>query len=141
MAKETRRVREWWRRGCLLFNTLNGENPIAMLLEASRVVRGDGVVAVNLWRRGIVTRRGSSAGIRPSPEQIVGWAGEMRRLTVGSSVQPSSLPLWHSVYEADRPVIWHAVGRDLGTANQGALAVSFRAPHRIGMIREIDKGV
>jgi hypothetical protein len=80
-------------------------------------------------------------GIRLNPEQIAGWLGEMLGPTVGSSVQTSSLALWHSVYEADRRMIWHSEGRDQGTDNQGALAVSFRSPHRIGMIREIDKGV
>lgn len=78
---------------CLLFNILHGENPVAMLREAARVVRPGGTVAVIHWRSDIATPRGPSLNIRPSPEQILAWAEESGWFTSGSI--PFLLPPWH----------------------------------------------
>lgn len=78
---------------CLLFNILHGEQPLAMLREAARVVRPDGIVAVIHWRRDIATPRGPSLDIRPAPEQILAWAAEVDELAAAGT--PVVLPPWH----------------------------------------------
>ena len=78
---------------CLLFNILHGEDPVEMLRESSRILRPDGVVAIIHWRRDIPTPRGPNMAIRPSPEQIIAWAGELENLAVDQG--PFLLPPWH----------------------------------------------
>lgn len=78
---------------CLLFNILHGESPVAMLREATRVVRPGGTIAVLHWRSDIRTPRGPNADIRPRPEQIVSWSSDAGQLEVVSA--PLILPPWH----------------------------------------------
>jgi len=77
----------------LLFNILHGEIPVAMLQDASRIVRVGGTVAVIHWRRDIATPRGPSMDIRPSAEQIVAWGAEVKSLSLTAT--PFPLPPWH----------------------------------------------
>jgi SAM-dependent methyltransferase len=78
---------------CLLFNILHCEDPIALLLEAARVVQPGGAMLVIHWRRDRPTPRGPSQKIRPGPENIVAWAEETRVLKADGPV--IDLPAWH----------------------------------------------
>jgi SAM-dependent methyltransferase len=78
---------------CLLFNILHCEEPVRLLAEAARVVRPGGAVLVIHWRCDRVTPRGPSTEIRPSPEQIVGWAEETGLLE--AEAPGIDLPPWH----------------------------------------------
>jgi SAM-dependent methyltransferase len=78
---------------CLLFNILHCEGPARLLTEAARVVRPGGAVLVIHWRCDPATPRGPSLEIRPSPEQIAGWAEETALLEAEGPV--IDLPPWH----------------------------------------------
>jgi SAM-dependent methyltransferase len=78
---------------CLLFNILHCEEPVRLLAEAARLVRPGGAVLVIHWRYDAATPRGPNLGIRPRPEQIVGWATETGLLEAGGPV--IGLPPWH----------------------------------------------
>ncbi|MDD4349731.1 MAG: methyltransferase domain-containing protein [Opitutales bacterium] len=60
----------------MIYNLLHMENPIGLLKEAWRVLRSGGTLSVMHWRSDIVTPRGPSLDIRPSPTQCAEWMGE-----------------------------------------------------------------
>jgi len=60
----------------MIFNLLHLEQPVALLLEARRVLRPEGRVSVIHWRSDIPTPRGPSLAIRPRPEQCQAWLEE-----------------------------------------------------------------
>ena len=57
----------------MIFNLLHLERPVALLQEAYRVLRADGLLSVMHWRSDIPTPRGPSLAIRPTPEQCRKW--------------------------------------------------------------------
>ncbi|MGC1523454.1 MAG: methyltransferase domain-containing protein [Steroidobacteraceae bacterium] len=60
----------------LLFNILHIEEPLRLLLEARRVLRPGGSVALIHWNYAAGTPRGPPLDIRPRPEQCRRWAEE-----------------------------------------------------------------
>jgi len=60
----------------LLFNILHHAEPAALMKEASRVLKPDGVLAVIHWNYDPATPRGPAMEIRPRPEQCVEWGRE-----------------------------------------------------------------
>jgi len=60
----------------LLFNILHHEEPVALMKEASRVLKPNGVLAVIHWNHDPATPRGPAMEIRPRPEQCVEWGRE-----------------------------------------------------------------
>ncbi len=58
----------------LLFNILHHEEPVALLSEAFRVLKPDGIAAVIHWNYDPTTPRGPVMDIRPRPEQCIEWA-------------------------------------------------------------------
>lgn len=60
----------------MIFNLLHLEHPVALLQEAHRILRADGVLSVIHWRSDIPTPRGPSLEIRPTPEQCRTWMAE-----------------------------------------------------------------
>ena len=60
----------------LIFNLLHLEQPIALLREALRVLRPDGMLSVIHWRSDVPTPRGPSSAIRPTPQQCWQWIEE-----------------------------------------------------------------
>jgi SAM-dependent methyltransferase len=79
--------------GCLLFNILHHEEPVAILSAAADIVRPGGRLFVTHWRHDPETPRGPDLSIRPRPEQIVDWAGETGVLDRAGGVL--DLPPWH----------------------------------------------
>ena len=79
--------------GCLLFNILHHDEPVAVLSAAADVVRPGGRLFVIHWRHDPRTPRGPELGIRPRPEQIVAWADETGALDPAAGVL--DLPPWH----------------------------------------------
>lgn len=57
----------------LLFNILHHEEPVALMKEALRVLKPNGVLAVVHWNYDPTTPRGPAMDIRPRPEQCVEW--------------------------------------------------------------------
>lgn len=57
----------------LLFNILHHEEPIALLKEAFRVLKPNGMLAVVHWNYDPATPRGPAMDIRPRPEQCIKW--------------------------------------------------------------------
>ena len=60
----------------MIYNLLHLENPNALLAEAYRILRPDGVLSVIHWRNDIPTPRGPSLAIRPSPDQCQRWMAQ-----------------------------------------------------------------
>lgn len=60
----------------MIFNLLHLDEPLALLREARRNLHDDGTLSVMHWRRDIVTPRGPSLAIRPTPELCVKWMKE-----------------------------------------------------------------
>lgn len=58
----------------MLFNILHLENPVALLLEANRVLKNGGKVGIIHWNHDSATPRGPSMDIRPKPEDCIRWA-------------------------------------------------------------------
>ena len=79
--------------GCLLFNILHHEEPVAILSAAADIVRPGGRLFATHWRHDPETPRGPDLSIRPRPEQIVNWAGETGVLDRAGDVL--DLPPWH----------------------------------------------
>lgn len=76
-----------------LFNLLHCEEPVALLLEASRTLRSGGRCLVIHWRHDARTPRGPDLSIRPKPSQIVNWAEAAGLLSLLN--EPVDLPPWH----------------------------------------------
>ena len=60
----------------LLFNILHHEEPVAMMKEALRVLKPNGMLAVIHWNYDSTTPRGPAMEIRPRPEQCIEWGKE-----------------------------------------------------------------
>lgn len=87
----------------MLFNILHIEDPMILLCEAHRVLRGGGVAGVIHWRHDIATPRGPSLEIRPSPAQCRAWA-EQAGLRWRSSPELPNSP-WHWGMALERPLV------------------------------------
>ena len=57
----------------LLFNILHHEEPVALMKEAFRVLKPNGMLAVIHWNYDPATPRGPAMEIRPRPEQCIEW--------------------------------------------------------------------
>lgn len=57
----------------LLFNILHHDEPVTLMLEAWRVLKPGGTLAVIHWNYDPTTPRGPAMDIRPRPEQCVAW--------------------------------------------------------------------
>jgi len=57
----------------LLFNILHHAEPVAILMEARRVLKPYGRAAIIHWNYDPTTPRGPAMDIRPRPEQCVEW--------------------------------------------------------------------
>jgi SAM-dependent methyltransferase len=79
--------------GCLLFNILHHEDPVAMLTAAAEVLRPGGRLFVIHWRYDAGTPRGPDLSIRPRPEDILAWAEAAGLRCPGDEVR--DLPPWH----------------------------------------------
>jgi SAM-dependent methyltransferase len=79
--------------GCLLFNILHHDEPVAILSAAADIVRPGGRLFVIHWRHDPETPRGPDLSIRPRPAQIADWAGETGVLDPAGGVL--DLPPWH----------------------------------------------
>jgi SAM-dependent methyltransferase len=60
----------------LLFNILHHEEPVALIKEALRVLKPNGMMAVIHWNYDPATPRGPAMEIRPRPEQCIAWGRE-----------------------------------------------------------------
>lgn len=78
---------------CLLFNILHCEQPVRLLTEAARVVRGVGFLLVIHWRYDPATPRGPSLEIRPRPEDLVDWGKQAGLVPNPEGIV--DLPPWH----------------------------------------------
>lgn len=58
----------------MLFNILHLENPMALLVEANRILKKEGKIGIIHWNYDPQTPRGPSMAIRPKPEQCIAWA-------------------------------------------------------------------
>lgn len=58
----------------MLFNILHAEEPHKLIREAYRILRPNGKLGVIHWNYDSTTPRGPPMGIRPKPEQVIGWA-------------------------------------------------------------------
>jgi hypothetical protein len=75
----------------LLFNILHCAQPVRLLQLAAGALRPGGEVLVIHWRHDMATPRGPAADIRPSPDQVAGWAAEAGL----SALETIDLPPWH----------------------------------------------
>lgn len=57
----------------LLFNILHHEEPVALMKEALRGLKPNGMLAVIHWNYDPTTPRGPAMEIRPRPEQCIEW--------------------------------------------------------------------
>lgn len=76
----------------MLFNVLHAEDAMSVLIEAFRILRAQGVLAVIHWVHDARTPRGPDLSIRPRPEQCCTWAAEVGFLLEAS---PILLPPYH----------------------------------------------
>ena len=88
----------------MLFNILHIEEPISLMREAHRVLRGGGVAGVIHWRLDIETPRGPSLEIRPTPAQCRSWAEKAGLRWLSSPELPNSPWHWGMVVERPRGV-------------------------------------
>ncbi|MDD5594483.1 MAG: class I SAM-dependent methyltransferase [Candidatus Margulisbacteria bacterium] len=58
----------------MLFNILHLEDPVALLLEANRILKQNGKIGIIHWNYDSSTPRGPLMDIRPRPEQCIEWA-------------------------------------------------------------------
>lgn len=76
----------------MIFNLLHLEQPVSLLREAYRTLRDGGVLSVIHWRSDILTPRGPSLAIRPTPEQCRDWMAEAGFLAIESVDLQSCCP-------------------------------------------------
>jgi SAM-dependent methyltransferase len=57
----------------MLYNILHVENPVALLREARRILKPEGLVSIIHWKYDPATPRGPSMDIRPRPEHCRAW--------------------------------------------------------------------
>jgi ubiquinone/menaquinone biosynthesis C-methylase UbiE len=76
----------------MLFNILHAEDPLTLLLEAFRILRPHGKVAVMHWIHDRNTPRGPDLSIRPRPEECRKW---MQRAGFTLLVREVPLPPYH----------------------------------------------
>jgi SAM-dependent methyltransferase len=86
----------------MLFNILHIEDPMSLMREAHRVLRGGGVAGVIHWRHDIETPRGPSLAIRPTPAQCRLWAERAGLRWLSSPDLPNSP--WHWGMVVERPL-------------------------------------
>jgi SAM-dependent methyltransferase len=79
--------------GCLLFNILHHDEPVALLDSAARALRPGGRLFIVHWRHDPDTPRGPGLRIRPHPEQVERWATQTGLLEPSTGVV--DLPPWH----------------------------------------------
>lgn len=60
----------------LLFNILHHDEPVALMREALRALKANGMLAVIHWNYDPTTPRGPTMEIRPRPEQCIVWGRE-----------------------------------------------------------------
>jgi len=87
----------------MLFNILHIEDPMILLREAHRVLRGGGFAGVIHWRHDIETPRGPSLEIRPTPAQCRAWAKQAGLRWRSSPDLPNSP--WHWGMVLERPLV------------------------------------
>ncbi len=78
--------------GCLQFNILHHEDPVAMLTTAAEILRPCGRLFVVYWWHDVGTPRGPHLSIRLRPEDILAWAGVAGLRCPGEAVH--DLPSW-----------------------------------------------
>jgi predicted methyltransferase len=83
----------------MLFNILHAEEAAALLIEARRVLKPGGTLAVMHWNYDPSTPRGPSMDIRPRPEDCLSMV-ERAGFTVGPLL---NLPPHHYGFSARRP--------------------------------------
>ena len=60
----------------MVFNILHAEEPLRLLREAARVLRGGGRLGIIHWIPDPSTPRGPALDIRPTPQQCLDWTRE-----------------------------------------------------------------
>jgi len=76
----------------MLFNILHHEHPIALLREARRNLRDNGLAGVIHWIPDAETPRGPPPKMRPQPAQCIAWGEEAGLNSDGGVI---SLPPYH----------------------------------------------
>ncbi|MBE0528088.1 MAG: class I SAM-dependent methyltransferase [Thermoleophilia bacterium] len=79
--------------GCLLFNILHHDDPVAILTAAGKILRPGGRLFVIHWRHDPRTPRGPDLSIRPRPEQVMAWADQAGFICARNETR--DLPPWH----------------------------------------------
>ena len=82
--------------GCMdyamVFNILHHEEPVGLLREAYRNLKGGGLIGIIHWINDPDTPRGPPMSMRPSPEQCAQWAEEAGFSRCSQSI---ALPPYH----------------------------------------------
>jgi SAM-dependent methyltransferase len=84
----------------MLFNVLHAEDATGILIEAFRVLRPEGTLAIVHWIHEATTPRGPALSIRPRPEQCLAWVRAVGFIAQESVV---SLPPYHYGLVARKP--------------------------------------
>ncbi len=84
----------------MLFNVLHAEEATGLLIEAFRVLRPNGALAIIHWVHDPGTPRGPPLGIRPRAEQCAAWARHAGFLAAEAAIP---LPPYHYGLVARRP--------------------------------------
>ncbi len=88
----------------MIFNILHIEHPVVLLKEAFRILKPGATASVIHWRCDIVTPRGPSMEIRPSPEQCMAWA-QAAGFTRQNKIDISACCPYHFGLLVTRPLI------------------------------------